>query len=213
MANAEKVKTETLVPEVVLEVRDLDQCHVDGVLVKDLPKARKAGIFFALTDEGLEERMAKLLAEGRLNTGPKVEITRSEFTGKVKQFGEFRAGHPEDQVEAPDPMRELVDKHVGPGLAPKFLSKAVINRKGKRGYEPVMDEDGHPVELGGMVLATIPKEVAEARTKAYQSRSDVQLGQVLKEHGEEQEKLISDAGLRPSEVQPDLDQGLLRESG
>jgi len=192
---------------------DIMECHVDSVPVKELPPEHQAQIWYAITDEGIAERMIKLREAGKVG-GPKVEITKSEYQGKVEEFGDFRKDHPFNQSVAPDPLKEAADKHVGPGFVPKFLSDAVVAKRGRRGFEPVIDHNGDPVKVGGMTLARIPVAEAERRRAIAHEKSERSIRQIKAEHIKEQEQILSDGGFRPNQVQvPDLDQGLLRESG
>jgi hypothetical protein len=120
----------------------------------------------------------------------RARVTATEFGKSVEERGEFRAQHLE-VWEAPDPMKEIAEKHVGPGMRAKFLNPDRVARDGPRGFEVVKDENGDPVKLGRMVLGQMPEERAQARDRFYRKKGADRLQRITEEHEERQRELVA----------------------
>jgi hypothetical protein len=97
-------------------------------------------------------------------------------------------------------MRELADRHVGPGMSPKFLSPSKCTREGTRGFEVVRDERGEPVKLGNMILGQMPVEMKEQRSRHYRELGADAQKQNQQQFQEQQAKVLRDAGVRSNSV-------------
>lgn len=172
--------------------------HVNGVPV---PPELAHAIPYANTDEGRAERPVADCV---------VSVVHDELSKKIQQRGDFKRSNLE-VWEAPDPMKELADRHVQPGFSPKFLSPARIARDGMRGFEAVRDERGDPVKLGNLVLGQMPVEVRDRRNLHYQKKHERLVESMNQQIQQEQERFERDElNIRPSGAsrrEPD-DEGL-----
>ena len=158
---------------------DLADCHItgaDGVVrrVGDfMTDDQIALLHYRMTDEGFEE----------YNRGKEPRQLAREVSGPVDKAIRHRR---DDRLtdmqpwEASDPMRELVEQHIEPGMRPKFLSEAVIKKHGgtTRGFEVVKDEHGDPVRLGTLILGQMPEEKAEARNHFFRQKDAAAVQQI-----------------------------------
>lgn len=164
------------------------ELHVGGVPLSDLGEAA-AAIPYGNTDEGIAERMAKPHAV--------TQIVRDELDNKIAERRDFLSNESLEPWEAPDPMLELTNRHIVPGMRPKFLSPEKVRMAGTRGFEVVKDERGDPVKLGNMILGQMPEAKAIARNKHYQELGLRKQAEMTIEFQEQQERLLRDAGMRP----------------
>lgn len=150
-------------------------CHVNGVRVGDLPEITQQGITYAITDEGLEERMeriAKAKADGWTDEMLRVKVG-DQFDSQKAAFKAFRKDHPGAPVNFQhDPMHDAVEAHREDGMTYKFLSPRINEKKGLRGYEVVKDRKNDPVKVQGMVLGKIPQAIADERKAKSRARTD-----------------------------------------
>lgn len=153
-------------------------CHVGGQLVRDMPIENQGRILYQQTDEGIAEYNAG--KEPR-----RVQVMRDELTkgldhrrDAVKDFG-MNLG------EAPNNFREAMEKHIKPGMKGRFLSPRVVDRRGMRGWEPVLDEKGEQVKVGNMFLGQMSAEAAKTRNKKVREYGSRLLGQVTENYMQE----------------------------
>ena len=165
-------------------------CHVNGKPISELPEEVVAVLTFQHTDESIAQRN-----EGKVENAARV--TQSELSKSIQERADFRESSPEPW-EARDVMKEITDKYVAPGFKGKFLSPRKISRQGTRGHEVVRDERGDPVKLGEMILGQMPIEKVQRRNRAYQQKSQARLNQMKEEFQEGQQRIVRDAGERPS---------------
>lgn len=141
--------------------------HVGGVPCEQLPESVWHLMSVDHTDEGIAARN-----EGKAAPGSGARITRSEFDGQKERLRDFREAAPvEDFDLAPDPMRELRDRYVPPGMAACFLSGTNLGKVhgATGGWDIVKDEQGEPVRLGTLVLAQMPQHVRDAKQERYRA--------------------------------------------
>jgi hypothetical protein len=72
------------------------------------------------------------------------------------------------ELEAAEPFEEAAKpyKEANPGQHFRYLGRTAVSKRGKRGYQPVVNPNtGKVVEVSGMVLARIPKHVKEQRER------------------------------------------------
>jgi len=165
-------------PEGTFPESSVLNCHVGGVLIRDLPVEVQCKILYQQTDEGIAERN-----EGKVESAARV--TRDEFTGACdRRRDAIESGM--EPWEAPNPLKEVADAHVGPGMSPKFLSPNRLDKEGTRGYEIVHDpKTGEPVKVRNMVLAQMPKTKVEQRNKFYRAKANQAIQEIQRQHREE----------------------------
>jgi len=141
-------------------------CHVAGVLVRDLPIEVQTKILWQQTDEGIGARN-----EGK--SGAHVSVTVEPWQKALDQRRDDVKHRDMDSYEARDPLKEVADAHAKPGMRPKFLSARKVKENGGTGdYEVVKDDKGDPVTVRGMVLGQMPEERAKARNRHFQQRGN-----------------------------------------
>ena len=174
-------------------------CHMGGRPVEDVVPISSAHLItYDHTDEGIAARN-----EGKADSAARVRAAsgdRSPVTGASREHKlSERRDHMQvgmEPWEAPDPMKELVEKHIGKGMRPRFLSPFKIQKQGKRGFEIVKDEKGDPVTLGELVLAQMPEEQAERRNRVFREK-DLARRRELENRNEKLVRVDSAESLRP----------------
>lgn len=80
------------------------------------------------------------------------------------------------QIETGNPFYEAAEPYMraNPGLVFRYLGNPTVKRHGRRGYVPVIDSNGKQVEVSGMVLARIPRHIAEERVRQVSQLTDDQ---------------------------------------
>ncbi len=80
------------------------------------------------------------------------------------------------QIETGNPFYEAAEPYMraNPGLVFRYLGNPTVKRHGRRGYEPVLDRNGKQVEVSGMILARIPRQIHEERVRQVSNRTDEQ---------------------------------------
>jgi hypothetical protein len=170
----------------------LKGCHVAGVPIEELPESLVVKLAYQHTDEGIHAWKAAMeRGDGSDRPANRAPVTASEFGRSIEERRDFRrdAG-PHEIFEAPDPMKELVEQHVEPGMRGKFLSPGRVDRDGTRGFEIVKDLKGEPVKMGRMVLGQMPEAKARARATFYQKKGSERLSAIEQEHKERQRELV-----------------------
>lgn len=152
--------------------------HVGGVLVSELPLEMQGRILYQQTDEGIAEWNA-----GKQEAAARV--TKDSFTKTMEHRKDAVRDMGMDINDAPNPMKELMDKHVPKGMRGRFLSPRVIDRRGMRGWEPVTDESGAQVKVRDTILAQMPEEQAKERGRKVREYGNKLLGQVKQQYLEE----------------------------
>jgi len=154
-------------------------CHINGVLVRDLeldPQVIAALDYYA-TDEGVAEKNARPMV--REASG--VSLGADPFDKSLQQKRDDVKERGMELYEARDPLREVANRHMQPGMKPKFLSAKRVQESGGTGdYEVVKDSNGDPVKVRGMILGQVPVERANARNRHFREKGN----QILKQIGE-----------------------------
>jgi len=172
--------------------RHLRGLHVGGVKIETMPEDQVARLSYDHTDEAIEQRnrgKAETAAHVRGTGGDRAPVTAVDFERSVEQRRDFKE-HGLEPWEAPDPMKQLAERHVAPGMAPKFLSPSQIDKRGLRGYEIVKDSDGQPVRVGRMLLGQMPEAKARARREHLRKAGSERLTAIEEEHQERQRELV-----------------------
>jgi hypothetical protein len=126
-------------------------------------------------------------------TEARAQVLRDPVDNKIAAFGDESL----EPWQSPNPMKELADAHVGPGMRARFLSQRKCERDGMRGWKPVINPaTGEPVKLGHMILGEMPEAKAIARNKHYEEQGAEDLREIYDEFNEKQTKLMRDAGIR-----------------
>lgn len=166
-----------IAPEGTFEESSILDCHVGGVLVRELPVEVQGKILYQQTDEGIAEAN-----EGKQEA--RARVVTDEYR-KSLDHRRDRILEGQEPWQAPNAMKELAEKHVRPGFTPRFLSPAMIDKRGMRGWEPVLDENGNQVKARNMILAEMPKDAAERRNKHFRDKGkDALRKEVSKFHEE-----------------------------
>ena len=175
---------------------------VNGV---PIPPELAHAIPYENTDQGIEERAMQPTA--------RTTVVADAFDKRISERrGALMDGIP--TWAAPDPMKTLADKHVAPGMRPKFLSPSKCDREGTRGWKPVADENGNLVKLGNMILGEMPEEAVARRKAALNEAARQAQAEVIGEFEEQSAQILS-AAKRSSAPRhdPDGDSGLHSETG
>jgi len=163
-------------PDALDPYERLRQCHMGGKLISEHFTDDQIALFsYHITDEGIAERNA-----GKSDL--RASVTKDPLAKAMEQRTDDVKVRGMETWEAKDPMKELVDQHIQPGMKARFLSDSVVSKKGMRGFEPVRDEEGKLVKLGGMTLAQMPIEKAAARNRHFQELGNQRLAQVQQEY-------------------------------
>jgi hypothetical protein len=145
--------------------------HVGGVLISDLPIEAQGRILYQQTDEGIAEANA-----------PKQEACARVIQDQFSKTLEHRRDAVKDLgmelADAPNPMKEAMDSHIVKGMTGRFLSPKVVDRRGMRGWEKVLDKDGKEIKVREQFLTQMPADRAAARNKAVREHGNRMLGQV-----------------------------------
>lgn len=147
---------------------------------------------------------------------PRVEFGRDAEEKRIFDRTEGMGGNV-DPLLNPNPIKELLDPiaKANPGFSLKLLGNTACKYHGLRGYEPVLDERGNKIELGGMFVGRIPTPVAEARKRHYEQASAADVASVQEDYTEEINKVRRDAqnlGLKVLEP-GDMDAGEFEDMG
>ena len=153
-------------------------CHVGGILVRNLPTQVQTAILYQQTDEGFEERN-----KGKVEAAARV--TRDEFTGACQARRDGIKVSGMEPWEAPNPLKEVADKYAEPGMSPKFMSPKRLDKEGTRGFEVVRNERGDPVKVRDMVLGHMPISKVEARNKFYRDKANAAVAEITRQYREE----------------------------
>lgn len=149
--------------------------HVGGVLIRDLPIEMQGRILYQQTDEGIAERN-----EGKVESAARV--TKDPFTKQMEHRKDSVRDLGMDLADAPNPMKEAMERYIEPGMRGRFLSPKVIDRRGMRGWEPVLDEKGQQIKVRDTILAQMPEQRAIARNKAVREHGNKLLGAVREQY-------------------------------
>ncbi len=165
---------------------------VDG---QPIPLHLQHLIPFAVTDQGLAE------AAARPGERPRCSIGAEPFEKGLAQMED------EPWLES-DPFREKVDslRQANPDKTFHMLSKNVIQKRGLRGWEVMKAANGEPEAVGGMLVGTMPKRVADRRNEKFRRVGSEALKEAEETYQVQQEKIIRDgkgdglSALQPGEV-------------
>jgi len=176
-------------PEGTFDDNPILNCHVAGVLVRDLPEAVQSRIVFRQTDEGIEQEEARILEQNGGRPAANVEIGAGPEDKALQQRRSQIKDEDYEPYMARDMMRELADKHVPKGMRPKFLSPSKVKERAGTGDWEIVKVDGQPVTYKGMLLAQMPEKRARARNRHYQEKSR----EMLKRNDEQFKELAGGA--------------------
>jgi hypothetical protein len=149
--------------------------HVGGVQISDLPLEMQGRILYQQTDEGIAEANA-----------PKQErcarVTQDEFSKALLHRKDAVKDLGMELADAPNPMKEAMDEHIVAGMTGRFLSPKVVDRRGMRGWEKVLDKDGKEIKVRDQFLTQMPAERATARNTAVREHGNRMLGQIKEKY-------------------------------
>lgn len=185
-----------IAPEGTFEpTRDWSQLTIQG---EPIPRYLWDLLTYEMTDQGAAEKNA-----GKEFSNVRVSLDAHDK--RIIQRKEAVLDRGLQAWEAPDPRRELIEKHVKPGERPHFLSPSKVAQAGTRGWVPVLDEQGREVKLGEMILATMPEDSARQREAMVAARTKRQQSQSVEQFQEQQAQMLTDAGVNPRSQRAFLD--------
>ncbi len=146
------------------------------------------------TDEGRDKQTAAAKEKGTYSESI-VSVGDGPYEKMIQKGNDIPEGKSDsaEPWEMVNPQQELADKHVPEGHRPHFLSERVVDRKGTRGWQPCIGENGDPVKLGGMTLASMPIEKAEKRNKHFRDIGNAAVAEVKDQVAETLARTVSDA--------------------
>lgn len=155
---------------------------------------------YATTDEGLA--LQRRILNERDNRLPMGQTASDAQDKRVLEYRDGLAAG--NLLTGQDPMLAIMEKHTPDGHSGLWIGKERERHDGlQRGvvaYEPVMLPDGQGgfkrVELGGMYLASIPKELKKQADAYYQGIGKARQGEVQERVQEQTEKIFGDDGMR-----------------
>lgn len=155
-------------------------------------------------DEWIEKNRAELEKRGLLSN-TKISVSASEDRDPSKTpYNPLPAGDYDQTIAArqavidenlepwqsPDPMREQVEKHIQPGMRPRYLSPRQVDKRGMRGWETVHDKNGNKIQIGDQFLAQMPEQKALQRQEHHRRKTASDLASVHENQQENIEKLV-----------------------
>jgi hypothetical protein len=164
-----------------------------------LPAGFEHAIPYANTDQGRWDT----------NHRPDVKAPSGITMGKdpLAKAMDQRLDQPWAQV---DPLKAAIDQVAEPGFRHRALSEGVCNKRGLRGWEPVLDAKGEKVKVGRLFLGRMPEAVAEQRNEHYRKIGGEDLKRVEEDYQLDQDK-ASHGGSKGVSI---LQRGdLLRDTG
>lgn len=167
--------------------------HVGGKPVEELPEEMVIRLCYEHTDEAIAKRNQGKEPYGSTRVqslaGDRAPVTATDFDRQVLERRDFRETENLQTWEAPDPMKELAEQYVAPGMVPKFLSPSQIDRRGTRGFDLVKDLSGRLVQVGRMILGQMPESKARARREHFRKQGGERLAAVETNFKEQQRQL------------------------
>ncbi len=159
--------------------------HVNG---KPVPEEFSHLIAYSMTDEGQAEARLRDEATGNVPSGARV-------TGDAWDKGLDRRANAEPW-DSFDPLNDAVKSVQEPGFSYRALSLRVCDKRGLRGWEPVLDKDNRQVKVGSLFLSRMPVELKEKRNAHYREIGEEALRTAEEQYAVDQEKLVRDANVR-----------------
>lgn len=147
---------------------------------------------YTLTDQGRAEAN-----EGKQE--PRVQILRDEVDHSIAHYRDDLVDNlPFEEVH--DPLKLAMKAHTPKGHRGLFMSEKKCDQDGMRrgvlDYQPVLDEKGQRVKVGGMFLASVPEERAQAAERYYQRKSQEAQQTAADKVREQSDQIISETKLR-----------------
>ncbi len=166
---------------------------------KPIPPEQAHTIPSGMTDDGIAERNA------RPNRRPSVgTVTREpSFDKQLDRMSRavFMGDDPFQEVIA---RQREADEAGGEYNRYRVLSDRVVQKKGLREWEPVVNDKGDPVKVAGMTLSRMPTDIALQRDKHYEDLGNEALKEALEDQAQNQEELIHAAKVAGiTALQPD----------
>jgi len=191
---------------------DIMECHLDGKRIGDLVAdgvLNPAHVpLFAITDEGIEQRIAERVGQAT----SRVEVVRDESDKKL--YDQRQADLADDErFNAPKPDVELAKRYTPPGYKHCWMNDEASRRLTTCGYEPAKDEDGKRVVLGDMWLGIKPLEEARKFDKRIQGHTASLEQEIVSAFEEKVDEGYVESGKRPPRASSsDPDRGVTEDS-
>ena len=182
----EKSLDEQLAQSAIAEAESIEEQVELTINGKPIPPEFAHAVVYSMTDQGKAEAQAT----DALTRPSGAQVLSGPWEKSLQRKADAEVW------DGFDPLREAVDAVRQPGMDYRFISDRVLNRRGRRGWEPVTGKDGKPVKVAGMSLGTMPVESAERRNAHYQRVGNDQLETAAQEYELQQSKAIREAKVR-----------------
>lgn len=146
-----------------------------------IPEHLAYAIPYENTDQGIAERNA------RPNRTPHRVSVRDRFERSLERMEDEDPAY--DDM---DPFKEAVQEQQAKetGFEYRFLADRVVKRRGRRGFEPIVDGNGDVKKVGDLVMARIPTGIARRRRARNEKLANEALQNAEEQYQAEQEKVI-----------------------
>lgn len=108
-------------------------------------------------------------------------IARRQEGKSVAAVRVIRDGWYQALVENKDPFRAAEKAYCAdhPDRAVRFISDAIVERRGRRGWEPAEDRNGKEIKVGDVKMGWMPQGEKAARNAYMRSKSEGQTKRIL----------------------------------
>lgn len=177
------------------EERDWSKLTINGFPISD---ALRTQITYQMTDQGAAEAN-----EGKEPRRVEVLRDRTRYQdihddGRKLEAYRDNLGD-EDMLIVDDPMAAVMKENLPEGHRGLFMGEKKIKESGMiRGvlkYQPVLDEKGQPVTIGGMILASVPEKAARAAEGRYDALNQAKQVQAVEKVQESADQVMSEQKL------------------
>ena len=161
--------------------------HVNG---KAIPQHVVHLVAYEATDEGIAEKNAKRLdSQGRPHSGVQVLVNEG-FDQKI-----MRRAQADEPWDTADPLLDLKNQYAEPGFVYRGLGPKVIQKRGMRGWEAVVDKkSGEIPRAGNLLLGRMPIERAERRNQKFRDEGNAAAASAAGRFQTDQERAVHDGG-------------------
>lgn len=168
---------------------DWASCTING---QPIPEHLWGLVPYALTDQGRTE-------ENEGKEEPRVQVLREPHDKAVEHYrDDLLNDYPIEEQH--DPLRTVVEQHTPKGHRGLMMSEAKCAKEGMRrgvlDYEPVLDDKGQRIRLGGMFLGSVPEDRAKRAERYYRAKNAEKQQNAVDRVKEQTEQVMSEAKLK-----------------